>query len=384
MTRGGAERGRALVIARNLPPLRGGIERLMAHTVTELLPEWSCDVIGPAGCATHVAGANVVAALPAGYAGFLAGALARALAVSRAGYGLCVASSGLMAPLARLAAWKSHCPYVVWVHGLDLAYRATAYRATFLPAIRAADHVVANSRHTAELALAVGVARERLSVILPGAEIAAPVPEETVQRLAVRLGLSGHPLMLFVGRLVERKGIVEFVAEVLPRVRAAVPEVRLLVVGAEPGLGQAASGPYRERILAAARTAGVQQAVVLAGELGDDDVRAAYAAADVLVFPALERPGDVEGFGMVIVEAAAQGTPAVAFGLGGIPDALSPRNGVLVAPGDYAGFADAAIGALQGRLPDPALCREHARVYSWERYGARVREICRAVARTAA
>lgn len=376
--------GRVLVIARNLPPLRGGIERLMAHTVAELLPEWDCDVIGPAGCAAHLAGANVVAALPAGYVGFLAGALARVLVAPRRGYRLCVASSGLMAPLARLAAWKNRCPYMVWVHGLDLTYRATAYRAAFLPAIRAADHVVANSSHTAELALAAGVARERLSVIFPGVEVAAPAPDDAVQRLAARFGLAGHPLLLFVGRLVERKGVVEFVAQALPRVRAACPEARLLVVGAEPGLGALASGPYRERILAAARTAGVEQAVVLAGELSDDEARAAYAAADVLVFPALARPGDVEGFGMVIVEAAAQGTPSVAFALGGIPDALSPHNGTLVAPGDYAAIADAAIGALQGRLPDSAQCRAHAQVYRWERYGTRVRALCRSVMRAAA
>jgi phosphatidylinositol alpha-1,6-mannosyltransferase len=118
----------------------------------------------------------------------------------------------------------------------------------------------------------------------------------------------------------------------------------------------------------------------VAGELDDADLIAAYAAADVMVFPAIARPGDVEGFGMVIVEAAAQGTPAVAFALGGIPDAISARNGILVAPGDHAAFA-AAINRVLGGTGGctPQSCREHAEDYGWTRYGARLRELMRAV-----
>lgn len=373
-------RPRALLIARNLPPLRGGIERLMPHAVEQLSSEWACDVIGPTGCAAHLtAAAGSITEVPAGVVPFLARTAAH-LAVSRAGaYELCIASSGLMAPLARLAAWRSGCPYLTFVYGLDLVYDNPVYRAIFLPAIRAADRVVACSDYTADLAAAAGVVRKRLSVIRPGVDIAAEVPETAAQQFAEQLGLAGHPLMVFVGRLVERKGVAEFVEHALPRIVQACPAARLLVVGAEPGYSGRATGPYRERIRAAAVGAGVEAAVVLAGELDDAALQLAYAAADVLVFPTFALPGDVEGFGMVAIEAAAQGTPTVAFAVGGVPDAVSADSGVLLEPGNYAGMADAITGFLRGTVVtcSEQSCRAHARGFQWDVYGARVREACR-------
>ncbi len=353
----------------------------MQHTVEQLSVDWACDLVGPAGCASHLSGMNGIVELPGGMVPFLLRAAVH-LALRTRGADLVLASSGVMAPLAWLAARRSACPYVVWIHGLDIVYGNAVYRALALPAIRAAHRVVANSRHTAQLAIAAGIDQARIRVIHPGVEAAGAIPETATRDFAARRGLADHPLMLFVGRLIERKGVVEFVEYVLPTILRSCPEARFLVIGAEPGYGDRPSGPYRERIRAAAMRAGVGPAVLLAGELPDEELQLAYATADVLAFPVIECAGDVEGFGMAAVEAAAHGTPTVAFAVGGVPDAVSADNGVLVRPGDYAGMAAAILGVLRetGAQDSAQRCREHAQACGWDRYGAAVRAVCREAA----
>jgi phosphatidylinositol alpha-1,6-mannosyltransferase len=99
--------GRVLVIARNLPPLRGGIERLMQQAVAELAREWRCDVIGPRGCAASLPAASAVSEVPARYAGFLAAAALHLVRAPPTAYRCVLASNGPMAPLARWAARRS-------------------------------------------------------------------------------------------------------------------------------------------------------------------------------------------------------------------------------------------------------------------------------------
>ena len=79
-------------------------------------------------------------------------------------------------------------------------------------------------------------------------------------------------------------------------------------------------------------------------------LHAAYAEADALVFPVLELPGDVEGFGMVALEAAAHGLPTFGFRSGGVPDAVQEgRTGELVSASDYGGLAERLANHLASR-----------------------------------
>jgi len=113
--------------------------------------------------------------------------------------------------------------------------------------------------------------------------------------------------------------------------------------------------------------------VQLLGQVDDKEIPALYAAADVFVFPLLETHGDVEGFGMVAVEAAAHGTPTVAFDCGGVSDAVADAiSGVLVDSENYGEFGAAIARVVHGNMR--ASSREFAGQFSWDNYGAKVED----------
>jgi phosphatidylinositol alpha-1,6-mannosyltransferase len=128
------------------------------------------------------------------------------------------------------------------------------------------------------------------------------------------------------------------------------------------------------RIEATIATRGLTDQVQMLGLVAGDELGPIYAAADTFVFPLVETHGDVEGFGMVAIEAAAQGTPTVAFDCGGVSDAVAEgTSGYLLDAGDYAGFAAAIDKATSGELRGSA--RAFADQFSWQNYAAKM-ETC--------
>lgn len=130
----------------------------------------------------------------------------------------------------------------------------------------------------------------------------------------VRHGLVGRPLIVCVSRLVPRKG-QDTLIEALPIVRRSVPDAALLLVG---------RGSYHDDLLRLAGERAVAEHVVLTGGVPYEQLPAHYAAGDVFAMPCRTRRGgmDVEGLGIVYLEASALGLPVVAGDSGGAPDAV--------------------------------------------------------------
>lgn len=369
------QRSRILLITRNLPPLVGGMERLNWHMAEELAKAAEVRVIGPQGSsAVAPAGINVREAPLKPLWRFLLGALrlARREATSWKP-DIVLAGSGLTAPVAWIASRACGASSAAYVHGLDVAVKHLAYRALWHPAIRRMDTLIANSRPTAALCRGIGVADERIAIVHPGVALpASPAPgSDPGAGFRKQYGLGDRPLLLSVGRLSTRKGLREFVAEALPQVVAAHPDVLLLVIGDAPKQALHAQAQSIESIQTAAEAAGVGGNLRFLGVITDyAKLGAAYRAADVHVFPVRELPGDPEGFGMVAVEAAAHGLPTVAFATGGIVDAVAEgRSGRLVASGDYAGFADAVNLALDQRDALRGSSTDFAQGFAWPMFG---------------
>lgn len=190
---------------------------------------------------------------------------------------------------------------------------------------RTADAVTANSSQTARLVRRI---TGREAEVIPSA--AARRMEEAGERREP-LTAEGPLRLLFVGRLVERKG-VEYLVRALPRILSE-REVELTVVG---------EGEWEREIRSAARECGVEDRVTLTGFVPARQLARLYAGCDVFVLPAVvDRKGDTEGLGVVLLEALTFGRPVVASALGGIPDIVKDgATGWLVPPEDPGVLAD--------------------------------------------
>lgn len=199
--------------------------------------------------------------------------------------------------------------------------------------IRFPDRVVAISRATADEIRSVAdvpVDVIPYTVALPDS-VAAPVGSADFR-------------ILFVGRLVERKG-VDVLLHALADLQD-LPRVRAVIVG---------DGPERERLEALSRSLGVAGRVTFAGRISDEDLRTQYAHASAFVLPAIvDARGDTEGLGVVLLEAMNSRVPVIGSDAGGIVDIVEDESsGLLVPPGD----ARALAGALRRVATDPPLAK---------------------------
>ena len=157
-----------------------------------------------------------------------------------------------------------------------------------------------------------------------------------------RLGLADRPVVVCVSRLVPRKG-QDILVRALPAIRRRVPDAALLLVG---------GGPYRSTLERLAREHGVAGDVVFTGSVAWAELPAHYAAGDVYAMPCRTRRRglDVEGLGIVYLEASASGLPVVAGDSGGAPDAvLDGQTGYVVPGRDVAAAADRIADLLADR-----------------------------------
>lgn len=367
---------RALLVTRNLPPLLGGMERLNLHLARELAEDYRLTVIGPTGCRAFLpADVDAIEVPPRPLGRFLWKSLAAAWRAAGDKPRFVVAGSGLTAPMAKLAALRCGGKAIAYVHGLDLVARHPVYRMLWRPFLRKLDHAWANSASTADIAARIGVARRRISVLHPGVSLPGEDPDATA-RARERFGLDDAKVLLSVGRLTLRKGLAPFIRNALPEIERQHPGTVFLIVGEDAADAIDARGAgVREAITSAAAEAGMEHVVRLVPHCSDAVLAGIYQAADVHVFPVVAVDGDIEGFGMVALEAAAHGTPTVAFAMGGIPDAVDHgTSGRLVAPGDYAAFAAEVCRLLEGA--DGSLragARRFAGRFEWSLFGDKLR-----------
>lgn len=373
---------RVLLVTRNFPPLVGGMERVNRHLLSELAREWSVSLCGPRGCQASAPEAVDVAEselspLPR----FILETLWRAWRMARRERPqLVLAGSGLAAPMAWLAARVAGARLAVYLHGLDVIAPSRVYQWVWLPFIRACDIVLVNSENTGRLARSRGVPADRISVLHPGTEVPA-LDAGAGAGFRAEFGLAQRPLLLSVGRFTRRKGLAEFVSRSLPAVVASHPDVLLVIVGEEASNAlHGATGSERDRIARAASAAGIETNLRFLGRCDEAALHAAYQAADCHVFPVLDLPGDVEGFGMVAVESAAHGLSTVAFAVGGVPEAVAEGvSGHRVEAGDYAGMSEKIISLLDRTLGEKEMGSQQSRAFAtgfaWPSFGLRLREL---------
>jgi phosphatidylinositol alpha-1,6-mannosyltransferase len=182
-------------------------------------------------------------------------------------------------------------------------------------------------------------AAARMVQLPPGVDEKTFHPGSGGDEVRARLGLTDRPVVVCVSRLVPRKG-QDTLIEAMPRILAAEPDAVLLIVG---------GGPYEKDLRRLARETGVADSVRFTGSVPWSELPAHYGAGDVFAMPCRTRRGglDVEGLGIVYLEASATGLPVVAGDSGGAPDAvLDGETGWVVRGGSAEQSAERIVALL--------------------------------------
>ncbi len=345
----------------------------MQHSVESLAAEFDVTLIGPKGCGQFApAGVQAIECPPSPFS-FLTTALLKGWRAARKmRFDLVLGGSGLVGPVTALLSGIARARSVIFVHGLDLVVDNWIYQRLFVPFLRKHDLVIANSHNTRKIAVDKGCRADRIAILNPGSTIPPDSLLRDTASTRARLGLEHNRIVLFVGRIVKRKGLAEFLEKAWPSIVARQPGAVMLVVGdsAENALLQ---DPKAAKSLVDVLERRGKESVRFLGAVDDDELWSYYAASDVLVFPLIRVKGDVEGFGMVAIEAAASGTPTVAFPVGGVVDAVAEGvSGSLVPEGNYEAFADAVVSICEGGQPSSSDCRNHAMKFSWDVHGQKL------------
>lgn len=347
------KRAQLLYITRKYPPSVGGMQKVNARLSAHLLARRPSvgEGLEPGD---RIAWGGSQIALPL----FLLYALVKALYLChQKATGVIFLGDGLLAPLGLFLRSVCRRPVIALIHGRDITFAFPPYQWIIPRALARLDRVVCMSEALRQECLRRGIPADRCRVIPPGLDVNDDLPP------AADRG-AGPPVLLSAARLVPKKGIHWFVEQVMPALHAARPDIRYRIAG---------DGPLRPQIAASITHHHLQGVVELLGELPMDSpaLRSAFAQADLFLMPNVPTPGDMEGFGLVALEAAAAGLPVIAAGVEGVREAvIEGETGWLLPPGDVNAFVTTILERLADR---PALRRfgEQARQtalarFSWQ------------------
>ncbi|RRQ22833.1 glycosyltransferase [Thiohalobacter thiocyanaticus] len=255
----------------------------------------------------------------------------------------------------RLGRWLNR-PVTLTLRGTEPRHsRTPGLRARLLRALRGADHIISVSESLRQVAIGLGIAPERITVVGNGVDAAKFQP---VDRARARrdLGLPAQAQVLVtVGGLCERKGFHR-VIEQLPQLCERFPDLHYLVVG-----GPSAEGDWTDRLKSQAAELGLEARVHFLGSLPPERLKGVLSAADVFVLATRN-----EGWANVILEAMACGLPVVATDVGGNAEVVSaPELGSIVPFGDGEALR-AALTAALARAWDRQAIIDYARANSWD------------------
>jgi phosphatidyl-myo-inositol dimannoside synthase len=337
-----------LLVTNDFPPRPGGIQQFLhnlairqpAGSLTVYASTWRGAEKFDAEQPFEVIREDTSVLLPTRSVARRAAQIARANGCDRVWFGA-AAPLGLLADGLRERAGISRA--VAVTHGHEIGWAALPGARGLLRRIAAGNDVVTylTGYQRSRLAKALGD-RTRLEQLTPGVDSDAYHPGVDGSAVRARYGLSDRPTVVCVSRLVPRKG-QDALVRALPAVRERVPDAALLLVS---------GGPDRKRLTKLAQQAGVAEHVVFTGSVPWEELPAHYAAGDVFAMPCRTRMGglDVEGLGIVYLEASATGLPVVAGDSGGAPEAVREgETGFVVGGRDLAALTDRLVTLLADR-----------------------------------
>jgi phosphatidyl-myo-inositol dimannoside synthase len=367
--------GRTLLVTNDFPPRPGGIQQFV-HNLAVRQPAGSLVVYASSwrGAAKfdaeqpfEVVREDTKVLLPTPAVAKRAAELARSHGCDTVWFGA-AAPLGLLAGGLRRNAGVTRA--VALTHGHEIGWAALPGARQLLRRIARGNDVVTYLGEYQRVRLDKALhGLTDLQRLAPGVDVDTFHPGVDGTAVRDRHGLGDRPVVVCVSRLVPRKG-QDMLIRALPAIRRRVPGAALLLVS---------GGPYRKTLERLAREQGVESDVVFAGSVPWAELPAHYAAGDVYAMPCRTRAAglDVEGLGIVYLEASATGLPVVGGDSGGAPDAvLEGETGYVVGGRDVTAIA----GRVGDLLEDRALAKAMGaagrawveREWRWESQAARM------------
>lgn len=371
---------RTLIVTNDFPPRRGGIQsfvhelalRLDPGQLTVYAPKWDGDAAFDAAQPFEVV--RHPTSLMIGGPGVRrrAAELARSRKAEVVIFGAS-APLGLITPVLRKAGVRRA---IAITHGHEAGWAALPVARQLLRRIGNETDVMTYLGEYFRVRVAGALsphAAARMARLHPGVDAGTFRPDESARRLIRdRHGLGDRPVVVCVSRLVPRKG-QDTLLRAWPAVIEKIPDAALLIAG---------RGPYAKALRQLAEQAGVAGSVIFTGPVPQDELPAHYAAGDVFSMPCRTRRGglDVEGLGIVYLEASAAGLPVVGGDSGGAPDAiLEGETGYVVGGRDVGALSDRLIALLQDRAGARAMGEKGRawveRDWNWDIIAARLRAL---------
>lgn len=227
-------------------------------------------------------------------------------------------------------------PYIVCTYAMEIEVwsRSGGTRRKLQRVLTHADRVVYINDVTKQHLLSLGVAEAQLVKIWPGVHprfLYSPSADAD-KAVVRRYSLEPNKYILCVSRLVERKGVDTLIEAFAQLDQTKFSHLKLAIVG---------TGPELEKLKKCSQQNYVETSVMFLGAVADDDLPALYRNAQFFALTPKDVPDDIEGFGMVYIEAAAAGRPALATRTGGVKEAvLHKETGLLVTPGSVSAIAE--------------------------------------------
>lgn len=310
MSRKKLEKIRILFVSRAYPPVLGGIEN-QNYEITEALSE-----ITKVKIIANKLGRKF---LPI----FAPYALAKTLFLFRK-YDTLLLGDGTISIIGWFIKLFYKKPVISIVHGLDLTYKLPLYQKLWVNIfLKKMDKLIAVGNQTIKEGATRKIPKEKFVFIPNGVNIEKFKRNENreISKLIIKEKSDGQRIILTLGRLAKRKGVAWFINNVMSLMDKNI----IYIVAGE--------GEDKENIKEAVRKNNLQNKVKLLGNISGEEKLKLYNSADVFVQPNIEVKGDMEGFGLVVLEAASCELPVVASNLEGLKDAIqNGQNGFLVEP----------------------------------------------------
>jgi phosphatidyl-myo-inositol dimannoside synthase len=372
---------RVLVVTNDFPPRIGGVQQYEWNLV-RMLPSDRVAVLAPnwPGWREHDASqAFAIHRWPARFMWPTADLERRVRSLVRGHRAdVVLFGQGLPLPLIGPSLAEGGIPYAVLTHGYEYwMARLPGLRPALAKALGRARAVTAIGEYTAAAVRRAMPDGRPLTILSPAVDERRFTPAVDGSGIRARLGIESTPAVLCVSRLVPRKG-QDILVRGMDVVRRVVPSAVLVIVG---------DGEYRPALERMAARMAPRDSVVFAGGVSDADLPAYYAACDVFAMPCRSRWAglEVEGFGIVFLEAGATAKPVVAGRSGGAAEAVVDGvTGLLVEGTEPKAVALAVARLLKNRdLAESMGIAARARIereFTWRRQVERLAEVLREAA----